>query len=61
MGLYASAMAFVLLAVWILAGDPGWVAPEVRPVLGVALLGVAISDVVAVQLLKRLWRKSRPG
>lgn len=53
--LYASAVAFMLAGVWLLVADQSFFDAEIAPWVGMAFVITALSDVVAVAVLKRLW------
>jgi hypothetical protein len=55
--LYATAIGFLLAGVWLMVGEQALFPPEIAPVLGVALIVSAVSDVVAVMVFKRIWAK----
>jgi len=60
MMLYASSIAFLLGGVWLLLGEQGVVPPDVAPMVGIAFIITAISDVVAVAVLKKVWSRNTP-
>jgi hypothetical protein len=55
--LYGSAFAFFLAGVWLLLADQKWLAPDIAPMFGFVLIVTAVSDVLAVFVLKRLWSR----
>jgi hypothetical protein len=55
MSLYASSVAFLLAGIWLLVADQDWFGADLAPIIGGALVFTAISDVLVVALLKRLW------
>jgi hypothetical protein len=58
--LYASSAIFLLAGTWLLIGEQGLIPRDVAPIFGASLIFVAVTDVMAVFLLKRLWMR-RPG
>lgn len=57
LALYASAFAFMLAGVWLLVGEQEFLDTELAPIVGVAFIVTALSDVVAVAVLKKLWSR----
>ncbi len=53
--LYASAFAFMLAGVWLLVAGQSFFDAEIAPWVGMAFVITAVSDVVVVSVLKRLW------
>lgn len=53
--LYASAIGFFLGGVWLLVGEQDIFDAEIAPMAGAAFIIAALSDVIAVAVLKRLW------
>lgn len=57
MTLYASSIAFMLGGVWLLLGEQSLVPLDTAPMVGGAFIVAALSDVVAVVILKKLWSR----
>lgn len=53
--LYASAFAFMLAGIWLLAAEQTFLDAGIAPWVGMAFVVTALGDVVAVAVLKRLW------
>lgn len=53
--LYASAFAFMLAGIWLLVAEQTLLDVEIAPWVGRAFVIAALTDVVAVAVLKRLW------
>lgn len=53
--LYASAFAFMLAGIWLLVAEQTLLDVEIAPWVGMAFVIAALTDVVAVAVLKRLW------
>lgn len=60
MSLYASSVAFLLAGIWLLVAEQDWFAADIAPIIGGALVFTAISDVLVVAVLKRLWSGNTP-
>lgn len=58
--LYASSIAFLLGGVWFLIGEQSVVPSDIAPMVGIAFIVTAISDVVAVAVLKKVWSRNTP-
>lgn len=55
--LYATSIAFFLGGLWLLSGEQSIFASEIASILGYSFIFVAITDVILVQVLKRMWRR----
>ena len=60
LSLYASSFAFLLAGVWLLVGEQSLLSADIASIVGAALIITALSDVVVVAVLKRLWFKNTP-
>jgi hypothetical protein len=56
--LFAS-LVFVCAGVWLLTQAQDLIPPDVAPILGMALIFVAMTDALLARFLKRLWERKR--
>lgn len=56
--LYATATGFFLAGLWLLSGRPSPIPKEVAHFVGIAFVIASVADVVAVQVLRRVWMKN---
>jgi hypothetical protein len=55
--LYSSAAGFFVGGLWLLFGTQAFFAPDVAQYMGIGLVVGAVADVIAVQVLQRVWAK----
>lgn len=60
MTLYATATGFLLAGIWLLTGRPSPIPQDIAHFVGFAFVMAALFDVVAVQVMKRVWAKNVP-
>lgn len=56
-----AAVGFLLAGLWLLSGRPSPIKPEIASYLGIAFVVAALADIVAAQVLQRVWSKRAKG
>lgn len=56
-----SAIGFFLAGIWLLTGRPSPIPHEISIYIGIAFVIAALSDLVVVQVLKRVWLTKSGG
>jgi hypothetical protein len=54
-----SAVAFICAGAWLLTQEQSLIPPEVAPLLGLALIFVAVTNVLLARFLKRFWTRKQ--
>ena len=55
--LYSTSIAFFLAGMWLLLGKQGVFPSDISTILGLSLLAVALTDMVVIKVLKKVWRR----